>query len=64
MTPSSAEGRSCPEKDFALREASRRVTALGDPTLCRWVRLLRALQLMLAAVLAVLWARLLAHGGL
>jgi len=35
---------------------SRRVGALGDPDLRRWVVALRALQLLLAGVLAVLWS--------
>jgi len=35
---------------------SRRVGALGDPDLSRWVRALRILQLMLAGVLAALWS--------
>ena len=42
---------------------SRRVAALGDPTLWRWVQLLRALQLMLVAVLVTLWALHLGAAG-
>ncbi len=39
---------------------SRAPRALGDPDLFRWVRTMRVLQVLLAGVLGVLWARLLA----
>jgi len=42
---------------------SRRAAALSDPTLWRWVQLLRALQLMLVAVLVTLWALHLGAAG-
>ncbi|MCP5055267.1 MAG: hypothetical protein GY937_00940 [bacterium] len=43
---------------------SRRVRGLGDSDLRRWVITLRVLQLLLAAVLIVLWSRLLSTGTL
>ena len=43
---------------------SRRVGGLGDADLRRWVVALRVLQLILAAVLVVLWLKLVSTGTL
>lgn len=43
---------------------SRRIRGLGDSDLRRWVVALRVLQLLLAAVLIVLWSKLLSTGTL
>ena len=43
---------------------SRRGLGTGDATLTRWLTAVRALQVLLAGVLAVLWTRWLSTGAL